>query len=121
MDDDHVAHGAITRELFLSGPEGEAEVNQRVGTIEIEAVRNDAKFNLAKLYYEAKHDAKDALNKALEITDLNEQTRCLVHLALSVLKNEGNQSLADELVALAKKDDEGYLKYYKLEKEKASE
>ena len=118
LDDDGVAHSIITGELFSSGQDGEDEVNERIEKIENEAVKNLAKFRIAKLYYEVKQEIESAVKKAGEISDPNEQTRCLVHLAIAVLENEGNLALADQIIIRVKQDDEGYLKFYNKEKER---
>lgn len=118
LDDGMVAHSNITDERFCSGVEGENEVNQRIEEIKNEAVKNDAKFRIAKLYYEAKQDIESALKKVEEISNPAEQARCLIQLAIAVLKNEGNEELADEIFSKvdANKLDEtqkGYLEIYK--------
>jgi hypothetical protein len=118
LTDDAVANSAITENLFLSGQDGEDEVNQRIEEIENEAVKNDAKFRIAKLYYEVENDLDSALKKVEEISSLDEQTRCLVHLAIAVLKKEGDSDLADQIVAKSSQDSEGYLKFYDQEKAK---
>lgn len=118
LTDDAVANSVVTEKLFLSGQDGEDEVNQRIEKITSEAIKNDARFRIAKLYYEAKNDIDSALKKAEEISNLDEQTRCLVHLAVAVLEKEGDADLADRIVANSKQDNEGYLKFYDQEKAK---
>jgi hypothetical protein len=103
--------------------DGEKEVNDRIENIKLEAVKNDAKFKIAKLYYEVKNDLTSALKKAEEISNPAEQSRCLIYLATAVLKNEKDIELADKIIS---KIEEGsldevqksYLKYYNEEKER---
>jgi len=125
LDDDKVAHSIITGELFCSGADGEDEVNQRIEKITMEAVKDDAKFRIAKLYYESKHDIDSALKKVEGISNPAEQARCLVQLAIAILQNEGNEALADEIFAKAEAKEgsldeiqQSYLKIYPKEKAK---
>lgn len=123
LDDDKVAHGVITGELFYSGADGENEVNQRIEEIAVEAVKNDAKFRIAKLYYESKHDINSALKKVEEISNPAEQARCLVQLAIAVLQSDGNEALADKIITKIKEGSldevqQGYLKFYHEERKR---
>lgn len=123
LDDDEVAHSTIASELFCSGADGENEVNQRIEEIAVEAVKNDAKFRIAKLYYESKHDIDSALKKVEEISNPAEQTRCLVQLAIAVLQSDGNEALADEIITKIKEGSldevqQGYLKFYHEERKR---
>ncbi|MBI5077466.1 hypothetical protein HZB94_03755 [Candidatus Falkowbacteria bacterium] len=70
LDDEKVALSIITGELFRSGQDGEDEVNRRIEEIKIKAVKDNAKFRIAKLYYEAKHDIGSALKKLMRLAIL---------------------------------------------------
>ncbi|MBI5077465.1 hypothetical protein HZB94_03750 [Candidatus Falkowbacteria bacterium] len=39
-------------------------------------------------------------------------------MAIAVLKNDGNLTLADQIIARAKQDNKGYLEFYGEEKER---
>lgn len=117
LGDAKVAHSVATGELFLSSEEGERKVLDRVETIENQSIKNDAYFRLAQLYYR-KSNLAEALGITSKISDLSEQARSLVHLAVAVLINEGNVDLADSIVAKAERDDEMYSRFYQREREK---
>ena len=65
------------------------------------------------MHYENNNDINIALQKANEIQNQNEKTRCLVHLANAVIANEGNSELADKIMEQITEDKQGYAKYYK--------
>ena len=115
LDDKSVTHGLLTEKVFLYSIEGEDLVNIRIDQINTSHLKDAALFRIAKIYFEQKKDVENALKKANEITNNEERIRCLVHLAVSVLKTENDISLADSIIERinTENDKQNYLKYYK--------
>jgi hypothetical protein len=118
LDDQLVANSILTKDLFISGKEGEEAVIERISKLKENYSKNDAFFRVAKLYYENNNDINTALKLVDKISNQEEQSRCLVHLANEVLVREKNIELADEIISRIKEDGKGLKKYYEKERQK---
>lgn len=72
----------------------------------------DELFQRAKMQYEVENDLARALATTEEIKDENERNRCLVHLAISILRKESDLTKADGIMQGIKDDKYGYGEYY---------
>lgn len=118
LDETGVADSIITGKLFESGQEGALKVVKKISEMKTGHMKDSALFRIAKLYYEFFNDLQSALMMAEKIQNQDEKTRCLVQLAVEVLKKEGNPELADDIIKKVVEDNKEYVKYYeKVKKE----
>lgn len=113
LEESEIANSKITGALFKSGKEGEEKVVTTIEKMNDSALKDNALFRIAKMYYENNNDINTALQKVNEIQNQDEKTRCMVHLANAVVARDGNRDLADKIIGQITEDKQGYVKYYK--------
>lgn len=113
-------HSITTKELFEADEEGKRDVETRADLLP-ESLRDAAYFRIAKLCYENEGNLPKALLFSEKISNPDEYTRCLVHVANAVLDHEMDVAKAESIIQKVKKDSKGYLSYFEKEKARTQE